>query len=100
MNLTNEQKARLFDAMLVDGVDNWEGYQGVAYQETMEEIEAEAQMDSMKKDIQPLIEIIETNIEVDYPAGREAGSRTMFTEDGVHEVVMYLIKNFEKKINR
>lgn len=41
MELTDEQKARLFDALHADGVDNWEGYQETNYQETMAEIEAE-----------------------------------------------------------
>ena len=41
MELTNEQKARLFEALHADGVDNWDNYQGENYQETMREIEAE-----------------------------------------------------------
>lgn len=35
MKLTDEQKAKLFDAMQADGVDNWEGYQGENYQEAV-----------------------------------------------------------------
>ena len=95
MNYTDKQKAQLFDAMIADGVDNWEGYQGEHYQQIVEDIELEGKYDRVKEELQPLFEIIETHIELDYPAGREAGSRTSLTKDGVDEIVIWIIKKYE-----
>ena len=94
MNLTNEEKAKLFDALQADGVDNWEGYKNDNYQETMAGIEAERQYAKNLVILQPLIEIIENNIEVDYPSIREAGARTALTEDGRLELVTFISKHY------
>lgn len=90
--LTDEQKARLFDALHADGVDNWIGYQEENYQSVMEEIEAENEYEENYKKIEPLFEIISLNCEVDYPVGREAGSSVNLTPDGEREVVMFITK--------
>lgn len=97
MTLTDEQKARLFDALERDGVDNWENYQGIHWQETMEEIESEEKFEENRKRLEPLFEIISLNMEVDYPAGREAGSSCNLTDDGVGLVVNFISKNYEAK---
>ena len=96
MSYTDEQKARLFDALLADGVDNWDGYQQENFQEVAEQIELENKYDQVKEELQPLFEIIETNIEVDYPAGREAGLRTALTKDGVDLIVEWVTKKYNK----
>jgi hypothetical protein len=94
MKLTNEQKAKLFDAMLADGVDNWEGYQGETYQEVMADIEAEEKLEETMKKLEPLYEIIALNSSADYPSVREAGMSIQLTEDGEKEVALWIIKNF------
>jgi len=99
MNYTDEQKARLFDALEMDGVDNWEGHQieGGNYEEVLLAIEAEEKFDEVKKKCEPLVEIIEQNIEVDYPAGRDAGVNTALSEDGLAEAIMWISKNLMEK---
>jgi hypothetical protein len=95
MNYTDTQKAKLFDALFADGVDNWEGYQQENYQQAIEEIELEGKYDRVQDELQPLFEIIETHIEVDYPAGREAGSRTSLTTGGIDAIVEWITKKYE-----
>lgn len=93
MKLTDTHKARLFDAMQADGVDNWEGYQGDNYQRVIEDIEIEGKYQETKDKLDPLFGIIETHIEVDYPAGREAGTRTSITDEGIIEITNWVLKN-------
>lgn len=93
MNLTDEQKARLFDALHADGVDNWIGYQEQHWQDVMDEIQAEQEYDENSKKIQPLIEIILQNVSHDYPAGIEAGAGYYIEND--KEIVNWITKNFK-----
>lgn len=93
MKKTDEQKSRLYDALLADGVDNWQGWQGDNYQAVLEEIETESKVEETKSKCQELFEIISLNSEVDYPAGREAGSSVTLTEYGETEAVKWIIKN-------
>ena len=97
MNLTDEQKARLFDALHHDGVDNWSNYQGDNYQEVMNQIEVENKFDQVKEKIQPLFDIIEDeySYEVDYPAGPDAGHSMTLTEHGIKTIVEWIAKNYE-----
>ena len=99
MELTNEQKARLFDAMEADGVDNWDNYQGDNYQETMEEIEAEANFEENKKRLEPLFDIINEydSLDVEEPAGHGAGYGWSITPSGEEEIVKFITKNYEPK---
>lgn len=99
-NFTNEQKARLFDALHADGVDNWEGYKQTHYREVEAEIEAENFFLENKKILEPLFQIIETNIEVSYPVGREAGAMTALTDDGISEIIDFISKNFTLGTNQ
>ena len=92
---TDEQKARLFDALLADGVDNWSGYQEQHYQEAMEEIEAEEKFEENSKRIQPLLDIILQSVSHDYPAGREAGVGYCIEDET--EIVNWITKNFDPK---
>lgn len=94
MEYTDEQKARLFDALQADGVDNWEGYGQTNWQKTVAEIEAKESFARDKEKLKPLFKIIESSIEVDYPAGREAGARTQLTEGGILDIVMFISRTF------
>jgi hypothetical protein len=95
--MTDEQKARLLDALECDGVDNWEGYNisGGYFERTLQEIEAEERRAEMLRTIEPLIDIIESNMEIDFPAGRDAGSRARLTEDGQSELVNFLSEHYK-----
>jgi hypothetical protein len=97
MKLTNEHKARLFDAMSADGVDNWEGYQGENYQKVMEQIETEEESKKIKDSLGELFEIISLHCDVDYPAGREAGSSVTVTDEGEEEIAKFISRNFTLK---
>ena len=49
--------------------------------------------------LEPLFEIIETNIDVEYPAGAEAGANTILSTEGIEEIVNFISKNYYKKQN-
>ena len=91
MELTDENKARLFEALEADGVDNWENYQGQHYQEA---IEAEEKLEENREKLEPLFEIITNSISHDYPAGVEAGAGYYLEEDNI---VNGITKHYEAK---
>lgn len=95
MELTDEQKARLFDALHHDEVDNWSGYQEKNYQETMAEIEEEQKYEENLAKIDPLIEIILESITHDYPAGREAGAG--YSIEDPRNIINWLSRNCDFK---
>jgi hypothetical protein len=92
MKYTTEQEARLYNALLADGVDNWNGYftEGGNLEREVREIEAENKRKEMRDKITPLIEIIEESIEVDFPAGRECGHRAVLSDSGVEAMLVFL----------
>jgi len=96
MKYTNEQKARLFDALHADGVDNWEGYQQENYQEAEEEIEAEAMFDKVHAELDELLEIFCESAEVDYPAGQDEGYNITIPMDGQKDIVKFIIKKYKQ----
>ena len=99
MNLTDEQKARLFDALEGDGVDNWEGfnYDGGHYERVLAEIEAEEKYEENRKRIEPLIEIIIEHADAEEPSERGAGFMVTLPEDGIKEIVKFISENYDAK---
>lgn len=96
MKLTNEQKAMLFDALHADGVDNWDGYQMDNWQETMKEIESEALFDETYNELEEMFEILNEDVEVEFPAGMEAGAMTTFSSDSINRAVKFIIKKYKQ----
>jgi hypothetical protein len=99
MTLTDEHKAKLFDALQADGVDNWGGYQEQNYQDAMLEIESEQMFEENKKKLEPLFDIINEyeTLDVEEPSERGAGYGWNLTEHGERQIINFISKNFEPK---
>jgi len=97
MTYTDEQKARLFDALIADGVDNWDGYQERNFQETIKSFEIENLIGETIDELQDLFEMLTdgSTLEVEYPAGREAGSAILFTKGGEERVAKFIIEKYK-----
>lgn len=98
MNLNDTQKAMLYDALIADGVDNWEGFQESNYQKAMSEIELENQRGEIFNEIQDLFEIIcnPSNLDIDYPAGREAGIGILLNKQGEDEIIDFIFRTYKQ----
>jgi hypothetical protein len=92
---TDEQKARLFDALHADGVDNWEGYQMDNWQEVMEDIEGEEKYNETYLELEEMFEMIEMGIEVEEPSERGAGFMATINPEVLEDVVKFIIKKYK-----
>jgi len=90
-----EKAQRILSALESGGVDNWEGY---SY--AMQDISKEEDIEELIQDFVLTLheDILVENVDVDFPAGMEAGPSVTISDEGalkIEEYILQLIKDIK-----